>query len=166
MDGQAQESHGLFQFTTDFFEVEEVKIRHVTASQYTPTPTVIGGFLADLDVDQKFTEKIGPHQVLDAIHYHYMKREWELVLQLCDEYIAANETRQLNLNDVLDIASRACLKLEKVERAMDYISRANCTLPGLIFTKAHVCRLAGHHHLSIKLLLEYLDDRTNDYTAW
>lgn len=160
------ELHGIFKFTEDIFVSQEKKVRHFTAKRYTPEKTLNGSVLEHTSVESEFKQTIGPALVLESINYLYYSQDFKTCLAISDKFINANSSlsKPLNLNEVLEIACRCCIRMNNIDDCNNYLLSIECNNPGLIFFKAHVFRLLGRTRESVQLLMKYLETREDDYS--
>ncbi|KAH6565942.1 hypothetical protein BASA50_002071 [Batrachochytrium salamandrivorans] len=177
----AEESHGLFQFTDmadDLFEIEPHRQRHYIDHSYAPRNIVDGWFRSQGEqVATNFNTKHGPSLTLNTIEHSYTHGDYTTALALSQAWLAANTSTttilntgstKLNSRDVLEIAARCELKLGRPAAALAFMSQIKDTLrdPGLAFFHGKLLRLNGCHSNAVEYFLDYLDMRGNDYTAW
>ncbi|KAJ3187475.1 hypothetical protein HDU85_006764 [Gaertneriomyces sp. JEL0708] len=178
----AAESHGIFQFTEDdewllsIADAEEVapkKERHVIDWDYQMKATYEGWYrILDVShVAERFKEKLGGNEVIHAIEHSYYHKDFEHALKLVREYLTVNAKRKKPYKDweVLEIGARCCLKLGKVDEALNEFVNPlmeQTREPGQIFLAGQVYSRAGRHTDAMDTFIRYLARRTKDYEAW
>ncbi|KAI8927047.1 hypothetical protein BC831DRAFT_453700 [Entophlyctis helioformis] len=155
----ADEQHGLFQFEfgDDLFDQGPQRQRHFIDRNYVPRETVSGWFC---DEGEQVAERFKDQKQGPNMHG----------LDLCQQWLAHNSglgPAKFKENDVLEVASRCCRKLDRAGDALAFIERIpEWRDPGIMFVKGELCRMNGRLTDAVACMLDYLDNRIGDYTAW
>ena len=96
------------------------------------------------NINDIFNSSMGPNEVINAIEFEYLNCRFDSALNLCQKWLQLNQSIQKPFKDweVLVIAARCCLKLEKPQEALIYVD------------KIHVCTYHfAHNHFNFSLIV-------------
>lgn len=140
------------------------KQRHFIDKSYQANVLEPGWFM-QLTAD--FESSLGHLELLNSIEYLYMLKKYDQCLERCDLFLELNSKRSKKLKDdeVLEIASRCCARLEKPDKYFMQI-KWNKNSPGLQMFMAETLYRQGNFIQTIQILLRYLEYRKGDYVAF
>ncbi|KAL1918424.1 uncharacterized protein VTP21DRAFT_3084 [Calcarisporiella thermophila] len=175
MDADAEELHGIFHLINveddsgDDAPREEAHSipKAETPSCYNAKIDSTEWFLVNPndDVAGVLAERDGYNRLIYSINQYYAKREYADALCLVKKYLQCSSKRR-GMKDIMEIAARCCLRLNRVEEAVEYIQMLDSNDPGPLRFKAEVYILAGRKREALEYIVRYHKARKQDHIAW